>query len=270
MGNEIAVQKDSVIQAVDMGTLTEYMDATGLTKQLLPSEKTMFINMAQLYGLNPFKREIYCNVYGQGQYRQCSIITGYEVYLKRAERIGKLDGWHTEEVGNLKDGTFGVKVIIYRKDWSHAFEHTAYYNEVKQTKKDGTPNRFWAQQPRFMTKKVAVAQAFRMCFPDEFGGMPYLNDELGIETSAPVIENITPPREPVEEVRSEHVPKQAGPSDAYLMLEALLNEHGMELHGKPFQLANECLKNPDSTNDDLEQMRLRCITYLGKKGIRVA
>ena len=199
MGNEIAVQKDSVIQAVDMGTLTEYMDATGLTKQLLPSEKTMFINMAQLYGLNPFKREIYCNVYGQGQYRQCSIITGYEVYLKRAERIGKLDGWHTEEVGNLKDGTFGVKVIIYRKDWSHAFEHTAYYNEVKQTKKDGTPNRFWAQQPRFMTKKVAVAQAFRMCFPDEFGGMPYLNDELGIETSAPVIENITPPQEPVED-----------------------------------------------------------------------
>ena len=279
MGNEIAVQKDSVIQTVDMGTLTEYMDATGLTKQLLPNEKTMFINMAQLYGLNPFKREIYCNVYGQGQYRQCSIITGYEVYLKRAERIGKLDGWHTEEVGNPKDGTFGVKVIIYRKDWSHAFEHTAYYNEVKQTKKDGTPNRFWAQQPRFMTKKVAVAQAFRMCFPDEFGGMPYMADELGVEESAPIVElNVTPePEKPVEKTQ-ENVIASNTPTEAYLNLEQMLTEHGNDLKFKnlpkgqkhPYVVAKECLDNPASTDDDYVAMYRRCVSFLDKKGIKVA
>ena len=155
MSNEVAVKNESVIQPVEMATITEYMDTTGLTKRLLPNEKAMFVNMAQLYGLNPFKREIYCNVYGEGQYRQCSIITGYEVYLKRAERIGKLDGWNTQEIGSIKEGNFAVKVTIYRKDWTHPFEHTAYYAEVKQTKKDGSPNRFWATQPRFMTKKVA-------------------------------------------------------------------------------------------------------------------
>ena len=29
-----------------------------------------------------------------------------------------------------------------------------------------------------MIKKVAMAQAFRLCFPDELGGMPYTSDEM--------------------------------------------------------------------------------------------
>ena len=287
MTNELTVQtENSVIQSVDMAMITEYMDTTGLTKRLLPSEKAMFVNMAQLYGLNPFKREIYCNVYGEGQYRQCSIITGYEVYLKRAERIGKLDGWNTTEIGNVKDGTFAVKVTIYRKDWSHPFEHTAYYSEVKQVKKDGTPNRFWLTQPRFMTKKVAVAQAFRMCFPDEFGGMPYMADELGIEETAPKVErNVTPQKTVVkEELKAEKIitpvkeePKTKEPSEAYLALEQILNEHGIDLRCKkpqggkqPYTLAKELLDNPNATEEELDVMYKRCIAYLNRKGIQVA
>lgn len=272
--NEVAVKNESVIQPVEMATITEYMDTTGLTKRLQPNEKAMFVNMAQLYGLNPFKREIYCNVYGEGQYRQCSIITGYEVYLKRAERIGKLDGWNTQEIGSIKEGNFAVKVTIYRKDWTHPFEHTAYYAEVKQTKKDGSLNRFWATQPRFMTKKVAVAQAFRMCFPDEFGGMPYINDELG-EESVPI--NVTPERASEQPKRdnviapnneSQNTNKE--PSEAYLALEQLLNEHGIELRNKhakvqPYTMAKEVLDNPDSKDDDYLAMYKRCTEFLAKR-----
>lgn len=279
MSNELkVVDKTDVIQTVDMGVITEYMDTTGLTKKLLPNEKAMFVNMAQMYGLNPFKREIYCNVYGEGQYRQCSIITGYEVYLKRAERVGKLDGWKTEEVGNPKDGTFGVKVTIYRKDWKYPFEHTAYYNEVRQTKKDGSPNRFWATQPRFMTKKVAIAQAFRMCFPDEFGGMPYMADELGVEESAPIVErNVTPePEKPAE--KQENVIAPNTPSEAYLTLEQMLTEHSEDLKFKnlpkgqkhPYIMAKECLDDPASTDDDYVAMYKRCVSFLDRKGIKVA
>ncbi len=278
MSNEVAVKNDSVIQPVEMATITEYMDTTGLTKRLQPNEKAMFVNMAQLYGLNPFKREIYCNVYGEGQYRQCSIITGYEVYLKRAERIGKLDGWNTQEIGSIKEGNFAVKVTIYRKDWTHPFEHTAYYAEVKQTKKDGSLNRFWATQPRFMTKKVAVAQAFRMCFPDEFGGMPYINDELG-EESAPI--NVTqeraseqPKRDNVIAPNKESQSTGKEPSEAYLALEQLLNEHGMELRNKhakvqPYTMAKEVLDNPESKDDDYLAMYKRCTDFLAKKGVQV-
>ena len=101
--NEI-VKSNNVIQPVQMETITEYLDTTGLTKQLLPKEKAMFINMAKEYGLNPFKRELYCTVYGEGKFRQCSIVTGYEVYIKRAERIGRLDGWDIQAEGTIKNG----------------------------------------------------------------------------------------------------------------------------------------------------------------------
>ena len=73
--------------------LTEYLDALGSTTQLLPHEKKMFINIAKAFQLSPFKREIHITAYGEGQHRKCSIITGYETYIKRAERTGKLDGW---------------------------------------------------------------------------------------------------------------------------------------------------------------------------------
>lgn len=170
-------QKTDIIQPVDMKMITEFLDTTGLTKQLLPKEKATFVNMAQLFGLNPFKREIYCTVYGTGDYRTCAIVTGYEVYLKRAERTGKMDGWECAITGEGDE--MAATVTIYRKDWGHPFKHTVYYRECVQiNKKTGKPNSVWGKMPSFMTKKVAIAQAFRLCFPDEFGGMPYTNDEI--------------------------------------------------------------------------------------------
>ena len=174
---EVQQQKTDIIQPVDMKMITEFLDTTGLTKQLLPKEKATFVNMAQLFGLNPFKREIYCTVYGTGDYRTCAIVTGYEVYLKRAERTGKMDGWECSITGKGDD--MAATVTIYRKDWGHPFKHTVYYRECVQiNKKTGKPNSVWGKMPSFMTKKVAIAQAFRLCFPDEFGGMPYTNDEI--------------------------------------------------------------------------------------------
>lgn len=279
--NDVTIsQKADVIQSVEMQTITEYLDTTGLTKQLLPKEKAMFVNMAKDYGLNPFKREIYCTVYGEGQNRQCSIITGYEVYLKRAERIGKLDGWNTTEMGNIKDGTFAVKVIIYRKDWSHPFEHTVYYAEVKQTKKDGSLNKFWATKPRFMTKKVAIAQAFRLCFPDEFGGMPYTNDEMGEDEIKEVEVKTVQDHNPIEVETKEVIDEQVTETqqsqeennviqDLAIQLENIVQEYRFELQGKPYKLATETLNKKDVNEKELTEMISRVITYLSKKGIKV-
>ena len=272
MANEVAVANNSpqVLQTVDMGIITEYLDSTGLTKSLLPKEKAMFIEMAKAYGLNPFKREIYCTAFGEGQYRQCSIVTGYEVYLKRAERIGKLDGWECTTDGKVGDGTLSATVVIHRKDWTHPFRHTVYFREVCQTKKDGKLNRFWEKQPYFMTKKVAMAQAFRLCFPDEFGGMPYTSDELGVEQDAPIVErNVTPPKQeaPRQEVRNvtpapAPAPVNDEPVEACVMLEQLLNEHGLDLQGQPYKLASNCLKDPNSSDADYRAMYDRCVSYL--------
>ena len=176
--------------------LQEYLKIAGVAQNLKAEERAQFIEIAQAYGLNPFKREIYCTTYGEGQYRKTSIITGYEVYIKRAERTGQLDGWETEISGSGKD--MKAVITIYRKDRKHPFKHEVYYDECVQTKKDGTPNAIWGKQPRFMLKKVAIAQGFRLCFSDELGGMPYTSDEMPANEAAPA--------KPAEVVEAEIVP----------------------------------------------------------------
>lgn len=175
--NDIAVaEQRSVLEEITEAKIAEYLDSAGITNSLLPNEKKMFINIAREFGLNPFKREVYITAYGQGDKRKCSIITGYEVYIKRAERTGKLDGWKVWTEGEGK--AMKAVVEIYRKDQKHPFQHEVYYTECVQFNKEGYPNAIWAKQPKFMTKKVAIGQAFRLCFPDDLGGMPYEEAEL--------------------------------------------------------------------------------------------
>lgn len=182
---------------VDATVLTSYLDALGLAAKLNQNEKEQFLQIAQAYQLNPFKREIYCTKYGDGQYAQFSIIVGYEVYLKRAERTGKLDGWEVEFLGDGDD--MSCIVTIFRKDWTRPLKHQAWYAESVQKTKDGRPTKFWEKR-RQMTRKVAISQAFRMAFPDELGGMPYTDDEMGVqiqETTAEVMQD-APKRQPYE------------------------------------------------------------------------
>jgi hypothetical protein len=99
--------------------LTEYLTAMGLAKDLKESEKSQFLEIAQAYGLNPFKREIYVTKYGDN----FSIIVGFETYLKRAERSGLLQGWNVTTSGKIQDNSLKATITIYRKDWAHPF-HT--------------------------------------------------------------------------------------------------------------------------------------------------
>jgi phage recombination protein Bet len=174
--------------AITEAKIVEYLQTFGLAKKLQPNEIGQFTRIACEFQLNPFKREIYCVAYGSGDSRACSIIVGYEVYIKRAERTGKLDGWKVWVEGegdNLK-----ALVEINRKDWQHPFIHEVYWKEAAQKRKDGEATSFWTRMPRFQLKKVAISQGFRLCFPDELGGLPYDDAELGIETRYPEQANL--------------------------------------------------------------------------------
>jgi phage recombination protein Bet len=164
-------------------TALEYLKAYGFDKSLSESEQSQFVQTALASGLNPFKREIHIAVYGEAASRKVSVITGCQIYLKRAERTGNLDGWRAW----LEGGGSGMNAVveIFRKDWSHSFTHEVYFEEAVQKKKDGTPTQFWAKQPRFQLRKVAMAQAFRLAFPDELGSLPYETAELPDSESAP-------------------------------------------------------------------------------------
>jgi phage recombination protein Bet len=147
-----------------------------LARDLTAAQKDLCIKTALSWGLNPLKREIHFVAY-QGQ--EPKIVVGYDVYIKRAERTAKLDGWKAWVEGSGKD--LVAKIIIYRKDWSRPFEHEVYYDEAVQTNYKGEVNATWKKMPKFMLKKVVIGQGFRLCFPEEFGGMPYMAEEIGLD-----------------------------------------------------------------------------------------
>lgn len=167
---------------VQKQTLLDFLTAFGLANQLTQEEKLQFIEVAQAFHLNPFKREIHVAVYGEGEYRRMSIVVGYQVYLDRAERAGQLDGWKAWVEGQGED--MKAFVEIHRKDWHSPFVHEVYWKEAVQRKRDGTPTSFWTKMPRFQLKKVAISQGFRLAFPSELGGMPYDPAELPDAESA--------------------------------------------------------------------------------------
>ncbi len=167
---------------VQKQTLLDYLTAFGLASQLSQEEKLQFIEVAQAFRLNPFKREIHVAIYGEGEYRRMSIVVGYQVYLDRAERAGQLDGWRAWVEGQGED--MKALVEIHRKDWHSPFVHEVYWKEAVQRKRDGTPPSFWTKMPRFQLKKVAISQGFRLAFPSELGGMPYDPAELPDAESA--------------------------------------------------------------------------------------
>ena len=139
MKNEITTVNETVNDKV----LIEYLDVMGISPKLNEKEKVQFLNIAKTFGLNPFKREIFCTVYGEGQYKQLSIITGYEVYIKRAERSGQLNGWNATTSGSVATNDLKATVTIYRKDRQHPFIWEELYSECVQKTKEGQVTKFW-------------------------------------------------------------------------------------------------------------------------------
>lgn len=186
------IQKNQV-HTIDVGKLQTYLNAMGMANNLTKGEFEQFVEIAQGFGLNPFKREIYANKYGNN----FSVIVGYETYIKRAERSGLLSGWSVKTDGTVnfqkpKESTLKAEITIHRRDFQHPFIHEVYFSEYFGTTKEGALNKFWGSKPMTMIKKVAMAQGFRLCFSDELGGMPYTAEEMNtMEVDHVVVEEKT-------------------------------------------------------------------------------
>jgi len=146
--------------AVNDEIIEDYL-FTSETK-LNEKQKAMFIKLAQLHNLNPFKREIYPIPYG----KEFSIVTGYQIYIQRAEATGDLDGWEVESNEET------AKITIWRKSFAHPFTWEVDKSDF------GKSYGSWKSMPKFMLKKVAIGQGFRLAFPNELGSMPYLKEEM--------------------------------------------------------------------------------------------
>lgn len=180
---ELALVQNSITEQVIKNYL--FTSETRLSEK----QQQMFMQMAIRHGLDPFKREIYAIAYG----KEFQIVTGYQVYIERADASGKLNGW------NCINTAKGAEITIFRKDWEQPFKWEASYDEFD--KKHGS----WLKMRQFMIKKVCIGQGFRLAFPTELGGLPYLQEEL---------EGATPfENKPVQQPQSKTKAQPAKPED---------------------------------------------------------
>ena len=182
-------------QQVNDALLLDYLTAT--TPGLSNQQVKQFLAVSMAFGLNPWKKEVYPVTYNNKDgSKTMSIVTGYEVYLKRAEQNPNYDGYETQMVGEFvrgkvnksgKNGNYQVDAMVpkdgdascickvYRKDRKVPVKCEVFFSEYDQG------NSMWQSKPRVMLEKVAIARAFRLAFPVEFGGMPYESAELSPE-----------------------------------------------------------------------------------------
>jgi len=207
------VENEIVKQDKDLGVVkaTRELMSVKVTKEdiknlfcPLATEKELAValGIVKSLNLNPFIREVHFIKFRESD--KISIIVGYEVYIKRADRTGKLNGW----TAGIKTDEKVAWVKIWRKDWAEPFYWEVSLEEFN--KKQAT----WNQMPSFMGKKVAIAQGFRLAFPDELGGMPYTKEEA--EVYDIVSEQTITAHKPAVEMpkAKQQAPQAEAPADA--------------------------------------------------------
>ncbi|MEG2217783.1 MAG: phage recombination protein Bet [Clostridia bacterium] len=171
------------------GMVKKYLvsgDASSVTDQ----EVAMFLNLCRFQHLNPFLREAYLIKYGSSP---ATLVTGKEVFTKRARRnkdyggfragiiVTNSDGAIEEREGTFKlsdDVIVGGWAEVYIKGFSAPVKSTVSFDEYVGRKKTGETNGQWSLKPATMIRKVALVQALREAFPEDFQGL-YSQEEVG-------------------------------------------------------------------------------------------
>ena len=172
----------------------EYLNNMGMA-QIEKKHQNQFLEMCSTFKLNPFSRDVYAIAYKD----KFNIIVGFEVYLRRASESGKLAGWKAWTVGSKENKDLKGCIEIQRKDFTAPFYHEVDFDEYN------TNQNLWVSKPKTMIKKVAMAQGFRLCFPEQLSGIGYTADELdempSQEIPAEQPRNVTPKKPQISEDR---------------------------------------------------------------------
>lgn len=256
------------------GIVKNYL-VSGNSENVTAQELGMFIQICKAQKLNPFLREAYLIKYGN---QPAAIVTGKETFTKREMRNSNSNG---HEAGiivvNLnkqveyRNGTFYLKgqeqlvggwAKAFRKDKEKPIEVTVTLDEYIGKKKDGSINSNWSARPATMIRKVALVQALREAFPEDFEGL-YSPEEMQVDFKDLEEKPINVEEERLKEEKVEEQPKPVlKEQKQYLMqlgaqkglvigdgkeadvskLEALANKHNISLRGLTYDSANNLLK----------------------------
>lgn len=155
-------------------------------------ETMMFIALCKYRGLNPFLREAYLIKYSDNS--PASMVVGKEAFLKRAQSNPKYKGHRT---GTTEDGSMAW-AEVYVDGYAVPIRCEVDYIEYVGTKDEWVNgqatgkkivNSMWASKPKTMLRKVALCQALREAFSEDFGGM-YGAEEINTVSSENLSEEI--------------------------------------------------------------------------------
>lgn len=144
---------------------------------LTEGEFWTFIQTAKALDLNPLKREIYPVKYPSGDAGRLQIITGYEVYIKRANLSKLLEWWKVTIEKPSEDFKTWIGVFTAKRiDWTQEFTWEVPMVECFKSSEKATP---WTTMKEFMLKKTTIGQGMRLLIPEVLAGMPYIAEEIG-------------------------------------------------------------------------------------------
>ena len=187
-----------------------------IRKQFFPpnatdSDMQYCIAVAKSFNLNPILKQIFfverkAKINGEW-HSKIEPLAGRDSFLTLAHRSGKFAGIKSDCF--LKDkpvfingGWQNKKELVaiaqvYKKGHETPFEAEVRYDEYVQKTSDGRTNKFWAEKPETMLKKVAESQALRKAFDisglysvDEVGENEDKDDKLPQKLQTPKTQNL--------------------------------------------------------------------------------
>ncbi|MGH7612305.1 MAG: phage recombination protein Bet, partial [Candidatus Dormibacteria bacterium] len=170
--------------------------------EMSDDEFTLFMVEAARLGLDPVTRQIVPVMFwsSKRQRSEMSIIIAITGMRSLCQRTNQEDG--TEGPEFTEDGLNWTKLwladdhppvaarfTVYRKGMSRGYEGVAKWSEFVRKRRDGGPERFWADMPQHMLGKCAEAVARRMAFADQLQGV-YVAEEFGGTTPEQAVDAV--------------------------------------------------------------------------------
>lgn len=171
-----------------------------------------FVQKAYLTGADPRRNQVYLvpykkkvswkdhNGWQEKWITQANTIFAYQFFIAKANSMGDYRGYEvkTEKAQyfdpfNSRDVLTLCSTATVKREGRDPLVYRAYLPEFVKTKKGKdngpeTPTEAWLYKPYLMLEKCAVANAFRLAWPEAMSGM-YIAEEMQGEDSRPVPED---------------------------------------------------------------------------------
>lgn len=279
MANELmAVEFESlsgIMVKLDAATVRNTL--TRGNGKVTDQEVAMFLRTCQAKRLDPLENgEVWLIKYGDNN--PANLVVGYFAYIRRADKFPDYRGFkagicvaYKDKAGNYRLDAEGMPIVkkkegaaVYTKlgevligGWCEVMRErspghidTSYMEVTLDEYSTGKSN--WTAKPATMVRKVAVSQAFRAAFPNEYEGL-YTEDEMVASGAipadydidpttgkvTPVVENTDPIITQEQRQNMFRMAQSAFGADGNDLLKRLLREEGYEsTHELPTSVYN--------------------------------